>query len=219
MSEIRGSHWRVPRRMPERDPEEVAREADQKARDERIAALKRRRAELEQEVALLALQTEKSQGKDWLLFLPPHAGTPEVIRKSCEHLERIRAQAEAKGARMWLDQDHDFKTKAFVVEQWRVIDGGVWCAGTWLRPELRSAFRGCSIDHSTFCEDRDLMESHWIPPEAGHFADLPLPAKEAATDTQNIVGHAGAVCINSEPAYGSSVIRKFPQYRQNKPNK
>src|SRR5262249_5393768 len=97
-----------------------------------IAALKQKIAEREAkdaaaEAALAVLKA--AQRKDWLCFMPRTAGSPDFLRRSCDYLENFRNRIEAAGHKVWLNKDHDFVTRVFVITRFFFATGEVWCAG------------------------------------------------------------------------------------------
>ena len=204
---IHGSRYRLPPKPPQVDLEELAYEKQQAELAAYIQAKKAHLAELKEKIAAL----ERKLGvKDWLCYLPPSAGSPDFMQKAAQYLEDMRTRIEAAGAKMWLCKDHDFITRVFNITEWRVLNGGVFCAGQFTDRKYHDAFRGVSPDNVTFAGDVALLKELGVGQSTTKAAtmtvnDLPEHTRIAA-QSDNIFGLAGAVCIENEPGYGRTHV-------------
>jgi hypothetical protein len=202
---IRGNRYRLVKKAPEPDPEEVARAAwwaESAANIQRLKAqgdaLARERSEL---------WAKLGYDVDWLCYLPASAGDEDFIGRACAYLEKMRQRVEAEGAQMWLCKDHDFVTRVVNVREFRAMNGAVFCSGKFTDKKYRDSFKGISPDFATFAGDIDLVRELGAgqPPDTMTMDDLPAHTRIAAKSPA-IFGLAGAACIDIEPCYGRSRI-------------
>jgi hypothetical protein len=204
---IRTSHYRLTPTAPSPDPEEVASRKRQEELAANIASLKAKGVQLEKERS--ALRGKPGYNIDWLCYQPAHAGSPELLQRSCRYLEQFRERVEAAGGKVWLCQDHDFVTRVFNITEFRTMNGGVYCSGEFTDPAYRAAYRGISPDNSTFGGDIDLLEQlAEKQPPCMNLADLPENTRIAAS-SDKIFGLAGACCLSFDPGYGRTGIKTF----------
>ena len=199
MKIISGSRrYKIPSAPPVPDPEEVA-AREQTELNSDVERLKAQRAELKQELEQL-----RAKIPEWLCYLPVAAGSPQFMQRACAYLEKMRTRIEADGAKVWLDKDHDATTRVFNVVRFRVRNGGVYCSGHFTDPKYRDSFKGVSNDNRVFMGDFDLCveNAKANPPNCTPFSELP----ETARNAKNIFGLAGAVCLDSDPAFGRTTI-------------
>jgi hypothetical protein len=179
-------------------------EARMAAHHNRIAALKARKAEVDQKIVAL----EKKLGiTDWLCYLPRSAGSKDFMARACAYLENFRARIEAAGAKVWLCLDHDFVTNVFEISEFRAFDGNIFCSGQWTDQKYRQIYKGVSPDNAVFAGDIDLLSEKKTPP-CMTMDDLPAHTRAAASSPK-ILGLGGACCVNLDPGYGRSPIYRF----------
>jgi hypothetical protein len=171
--------------------------AEQAKLDADVERLKRRGAALERERALL--RAKLGYDIDWLCYLPSSAGSPEVMERTCQYLEDMRARIEAAGAKMWLCRDHDNATRVFEISKFRIFDGSVFCSGAFSDPKFRANYQGVSPDNITFAGDLDLLREIHTPEGCGSSEDLPAEARAAASSPK-VFGLAGSICATTELA-------------------
>ena len=212
------NRWRPRYRLPPKpppppNPEELAaRELAELDAD--VARLKARGAQLKEELACLNRKLGVEH-PDWLLYLPKDAASPAHMIMAHRYLERHRASIEARGGNIWLDADHDYKTRVFIITKFKLIEGAIFCSGEFTNPKYRNMIKGVSPDNSTFAADTDIYRAvqRKTPPDAKHMWDLPAESREAAVSPQ-VFGNIGAVSLQGEPAQGRSGIFRLKRIEQ-----
>lgn len=187
--------------------EQAEYEARQKANADRIAALRAKQAQLQN--TLVAL--EKKLGiTDWLCYLPRKAGGPEWMERAERYLEEMRTRLAAEGTTMFLDANHNATSRIFLISKFRAMDGCVFCTGEWTETgrRYRNTYRGISADNIVFAGDMALLDEKYTPPCLNLTRDAPAPVQAAANSTQSR-GLAGAACLGMDPAYGVTPIYRF----------
>jgi hypothetical protein len=153
----------MPKRKPDLDPEEIASEQRMKQHLAHLERLKAHQVQVQQKVHALKAKVFGNSERDWLLYLPSAAGSPELINRACSYLEQMRTRLEAEGTKAWLCVDHDCQTRAFLIDEFRVFDGAVFCSGGWVNKEYRAMYKGVSADNISFAGDLDILSSMWTP--------------------------------------------------------
>ncbi len=201
----------------EPDPSDVAFEKGQAERAANVARLEAKVADSYRKIDEL---TERAIGKagTWLCYMPPAAGSPELIGRAFRYLEAMRTRIEAEGGRMWLCKDHDCSTHIFEISEFRAAFGCVFCRGefTAIGQKYRHLFKGVSHDNMTFAGDIDLVTSIVTSKDCMHMDDMPAHVKAAAR-SDAVRGLAGAVCLSFEPNYGPTRIYSIAHDKMNQP--
>jgi len=123
----------------------------------------------------------------------------------------MRTRLEAEGCRMWLDANHNSTTRVFLIAKFRVMDGCVFCTGEWtpLGRKYRRIYRGVSGDNIVLAGDPDLLAETYTPPNCLNLTrDAPQHVQAAANSAQ-VRGLAGAACLGMKPAYGATPIYRL----------